>query len=58
MNRDCFADITRAREVIGYEPVVEMEDGVVELAGWLEGQIADDRAETASEELARRGLTL
>ena len=29
-----------------------------ELAGWLETQVATDRVDAASEELAARGLTL
>ncbi|MFT3917274.1 MAG: SDR family NAD(P)-dependent oxidoreductase [Anaeromyxobacteraceae bacterium] len=56
--RHCFADVTRARELLGFEPRVEFEDGLVELAGWLEGQIAHDRVGEASAELAARGLTL
>jgi dTDP-L-rhamnose 4-epimerase len=55
--RHCFADIARARELIGYEPQVELEDGIETLAGWLEGQVAVDRAEDAAAELATRGLT-
>jgi dTDP-L-rhamnose 4-epimerase len=56
--RHCFADITRAREALGYEPQVNLEDGLEELAGWLEGQVATDRVEQASAELAARGLTV
>jgi dTDP-L-rhamnose 4-epimerase len=56
--RHCFADITRARTVLGYEPSVDLEDGLEELAGWLEGQVATDRVEQASAELAARGLTV
>jgi dTDP-L-rhamnose 4-epimerase len=56
--RHCFADISLARTVIGYEPEVELEDGMVELAEWLSGQAADDRVETARVELTSRGLTL
>lgn len=56
--RHCFADITQARELLGYEPGVEFEDGLVELAGWLEGQIAVDRVADASAELAARGLSV
>jgi dTDP-L-rhamnose 4-epimerase len=56
--RHCFADIGRARELLGYEPRVTLEDGVVELAEWLEGQVAHDRVAQASEELAARGLTV
>jgi dTDP-L-rhamnose 4-epimerase len=56
--RHCFADISRAREVLGYEPRVSLEDGMAELAEWLRGQSADDRVESAHGELAARGLTL
>ena len=56
--RHCFADIALARERLGYEPQVALEDGLVELAAWLEGRIADDRVDAASGELAERGLTI
>jgi dTDP-L-rhamnose 4-epimerase len=56
--RHCFADITRARERLGYEPAVMLEDGIVEVAQWLEGQAALDRVDEASAELAARGLTV
>jgi dTDP-L-rhamnose 4-epimerase len=56
--RHCFADITRARDLLGYEPSVLLEDGLVELAEWLEDQVADDRVAEASRELAARGLTV
>jgi dTDP-L-rhamnose 4-epimerase len=56
--RHCFADISRAREVLGYAPHVSFDDGLGELADWLEGQIAHDRVGEASAELAARGLSL
>jgi dTDP-L-rhamnose 4-epimerase len=56
--RHCFADIALARSMIGYAPQVTLEDGVLELADWLEGQIANDHVDSASAELAVRGLTL
>ncbi len=56
--RHCFADISQARSALGYEPGVRLEDGLVELAAWLEGQVATDRVEEASAELAARGLTV
>ncbi len=56
--RHCFADITLARDVLGYKPRVTLEAGLEELAGWLEGQIALDRVAEASAELAARGLTV
>src|SRR5690606_16761099 len=56
--RHCFADIGRARRILGFEPEVTIEDCLLELAAWLAGQIAEDRVDTASAELAKRGLTL
>src|SRR3954447_1345030 len=56
--RHCFADITLAREVLGYAPAVPLEDGLMELAEWLEGQAAEHRVDAASRELAARGLTV
>jgi dTDP-L-rhamnose 4-epimerase len=56
--RHCFADISEARRLIGYEPAVTLEAGLVELADWLVGQEATDRADEAGAELAARGLTV
>jgi dTDP-L-rhamnose 4-epimerase len=56
--RHCFADISLARELLGMEPQVRLEDGLRELAEWLAGQVATDRVDAASDELAARGLTL
>jgi dTDP-L-rhamnose 4-epimerase len=56
--RHCFADIRKAREVLGYAPRVKLDDGLTELAAWLEGQAAVDRVAQASAELTSRGLTV
>jgi dTDP-L-rhamnose 4-epimerase len=56
--RHCFADITRARAVLGYEPRVKMEEGVLEVAEWVAGEAASDDVQRASAELAARGLTI
>ncbi|HUR95821.1 MAG TPA: NAD-dependent epimerase/dehydratase family protein [Gemmatimonadales bacterium] len=56
--RHCFADIGEARRLLGYEPRVHLEEGLGELADWLQGQEATDRAEEAGAELAARGLTV
>ena len=56
--RHCFADVTLARRVLGYEPRVTLEAGMRELAEHLEGQAATDRADEARAELAARGLTV
>ena len=56
--RHCFADIAKAREQLGYVPQVGLDEGLAELAAWLEGQAAVDRVAQASAELAARGLAL
>jgi len=56
--RHCFADISAARKLLGYEPRVGFEEGLAELADWLRGQVAVDRVEAAAGELAARGLTI
>lgn len=56
--RHCFADIRKASAHLGYSPRVGLEEGIRELAGWLRGRVAEDRAEDAQRELVRRGLTL
>jgi len=55
--RHCFADVSLARETLGFEPQVSLADGIAELAEWLAGQSAVDRVDEATAELARRGLT-
>ncbi len=54
--RHCFADITKARDILGYVPRIDLEEGLQDLAAWLEGQIAYDRVAESRNELAARGL--
>ena len=49
---------SRARALLGFQPTVEFEDGLAELAEWLDGQSAEDHVEEAREQLAARGLTV
>ncbi|MCU1383610.1 MAG: NAD-dependent epimerase/dehydratase [Acidobacteria bacterium] len=56
--RHCFADISLARTVLGYQPQMTLEAGLMELAGWLSGQSAADRVDDAHAELTARGLTV
>ncbi len=55
--RHCFADLTKARKLLGYEPRITHEEGFRELAAWLGGQQAEDKAETMLNELSTYGLT-
>jgi dTDP-L-rhamnose 4-epimerase len=36
--RHCFADISLAREELGYEPQIALEKGLADLASWIESQ--------------------
>jgi dTDP-L-rhamnose 4-epimerase len=56
--RHCFADIALAQKVLGFRPQMPLEQGLVELASWLEGQVAYDRVAEMRAELAARGLTV
>lgn len=54
--RHCFADISRARKLLGYEPKVSLEQGIPELLGWVREQSATDRVAQATVELESRQL--
>ncbi len=56
--RHCYADLTKARELLGYVPNIELEAGLIELAGYLASATAVDHSSRAHEELATHGLTL
>jgi dTDP-L-rhamnose 4-epimerase len=56
--RHCFPDISRAATVLGYKPRVTLENGMRDLAEWLEQQTAQDRFNEMREELASRGLVV
>jgi dTDP-L-rhamnose 4-epimerase len=56
--RHCFADISAAQRVLGYKPRVTLEEGIEEIAGWLQGRTAHDRVGEASAELVTRGLAV
>jgi dTDP-L-rhamnose 4-epimerase len=56
--RHCFADITQARQTLGYAPQISLQAGMAQLAKWLEGQVAVDQVAAANSELEKRGLTV
>jgi dTDP-L-rhamnose 4-epimerase len=56
--RHCFADTTLARELLGYEASVSLQDGLTELGEWLRVERAVDTYDVARRELETRGLTL
>lgn len=56
--RHCFGDISKATAKLNYTPRVSIEEGMNELAEWLQGQIAVDLVDDAKKELSVRGLTV
>jgi dTDP-L-rhamnose 4-epimerase len=55
--RHCFADISRARGILGFRPRYSLEAGLTEMLDWLAEQTAEDLAHAASHELMKRGLS-
>lgn len=55
--RHCFADISKAQRLLGYQPTVLFEDGIGDLVEWVRQQTSEDRVEAATAELEARGLT-
>lgn len=56
--RHCFADISKARQILGYVPRVSLKTGMAEYAAWLRNQVAVDHVTAANQELQRRGLAV
>lgn len=54
--RHCVADITKARNLLNYEPKVNLEEGLTALLDWVRNQEANDRVMSATAELAARNL--
>lgn len=54
--RHCVADISTARRLLGYEPLVSIEEGVPRLIEWVRQQSAIDGVLRATGELQARGL--
>jgi dTDP-L-rhamnose 4-epimerase len=54
--RHCYADITLARTLLGYEPRVAFADGMRQLVEWVRGQRAVDQFDAAHQQLVTRGL--
>ena len=54
--RHCFADTTRARDVLGFTARTTLDDGLPELVAWVAGQTAIESGDAALETLRRAGL--
>jgi len=54
--RHCFADISKARALLGFAPEHPLEDSIHESAAWIRSSDAPDRGEHARSQLEARGL--
>lgn len=54
--RHCVADISRARDLLGYEPQISLKQGMPELLDWVRQQHAADQVAQATAELEQRQL--
>lgn len=54
--RHCFADITKARQILGWKPIFSLEEGLEELIEWSQRQKAVDRFIQTERDLKTRGF--
>ncbi|MEK6607554.1 MAG: NAD-dependent epimerase/dehydratase family protein [Myxococcota bacterium] len=54
--RHCFADTSRAREQLGWEPRITLDEGATELAAWAAGERPEDGTDAANTELRELGI--
>ncbi|MER8827714.1 NAD-dependent epimerase/dehydratase family protein [Mesorhizobium sp. M0938] len=54
--RNCFADIAKARELLGFEPRHRLEHSLDEFVAWVRNTVAIDRGADMKRELEERGL--
>jgi dTDP-L-rhamnose 4-epimerase len=55
--RHCVADVSKARRLLGYEPKVDLEEGMRRLVAWGEKEPAVDKFDEVARELSKRNLT-
>jgi dTDP-L-rhamnose 4-epimerase len=54
--RHCVADISKAKRLLGYEPKVQLREGLKELLAWVSQQTATDLVPQMQRELTTRNL--
>ena len=55
--RHNYADITLAKEILGFEPKWNFENGIAQFAKWVnEQEIQEDKYEASIEEMKKKGL--
>jgi dTDP-L-rhamnose 4-epimerase len=54
--RNCFSDIGKARELLGFEPQHRLEDSLDEFVDWVRGEVVVDRGAEMRKQLEERRL--
>lgn len=54
--RNCFSDISKAHELLGFEPEFRLENSLSPFVEWVRGQGAVDRGAEMKRQLEERGL--
>ncbi|WP_128254351.1 NAD-dependent epimerase/dehydratase family protein [Falsirhodobacter deserti] len=54
--RNCFADISKARELLGFEPQEKLENSLEEFVTWVRGEVVVDRGAEMRRQLEERRL--
>ncbi|SFP51267.1 NAD-dependent epimerase/dehydratase family protein [Tranquillimonas alkanivorans] len=54
--RNCFADATKARDMLGFEAELRLEDSLDEFVDWVRGEVVQDRGADMRRHLEERGL--
>lgn len=54
--RHCYADISKIKAKLGFEPKIRFEEGFSELVKWVSTQTAVDMVEKATAQLQKKGL--
>lgn len=55
--RHCFADISKSKKFLAWEPKIGLEEGLEELIEWSKTEVAEDKFSKAQRELESRGLS-
>lgn len=54
--RHCFADISKAHELLGFEPRLKLENALEPFVEWVRGSSAVDRSQEMQRQLQEKGL--
>lgn len=54
--RHCYADISKIEKLAGWQPKMDLNDGLSEVVSWAEEEESVDKLDFALKELSKRGL--